>query len=296
MNVRPYFLSLCMVMGIVTSSEAADVPASLDKPGCIKSLKEMPEDIATLDALLKENKLQEFYKKGRELNLKIHLEVEDLASIREFFWLSYYVTFAPLFPFEDCDCRTTASFNDNMDLHLLRHIFDYFLTIARNDLDHFADHQSTLKRKELAHLFSLYAARMLYKVRGAYAHDLPEREKIAQKNFRKALVERREKAVTQEERLDPFGAKVGRLSRNLDNKIVANKGRNVYIEYTVKQMERDFVPTLVELFPGKKGEVIKYIRMAGYQGEEINDLVDRTLGRDSTTEFMYKGRGKKDAK
>ena len=32
------------------------------------------------------------------------------------------------------------------------------------------------------------------------------------------------------------------------------------------------------------------------QGGEINDLVDRTVGRDSTTEFLYKGRGSKDAR
>ena len=82
----------------------------------------------------------------------------------------------------------------------------------------------------------------------------------------------------------------------LEHKIVANDGRNMEIKNTVERMEEDFVPTLVRLFPGKKGEVIKYIRMAGYQEGEINDLVDRTVGRDSSTEFLYKGRSKKDAR
>ena len=81
-----------------------------------------------------------------------------------------------------------------------------------------------------------------------------------------------EKATTLEEKLDPFGAETGRMARNLDNKIVANDGRNMEIKNTVERMEEDFVPTLVRLFPGKKGEVIKYIRMAGYQAVSYTHL------------------------
>lgn len=286
---------LSLFMGIVVSSHASDFPVRLEKPSSIKSLSDVPEEIKTLDVLLKEKKIVEFYKKSRELHLKSYPDSEDIASVREFFWLAYYVSFAPLFPFEDYDCRTMASFNDNIDLRLLGNVFNRFLKIARNDLDEFTT-QQPLKRKELAHLFSLYAARMLHRVRDAYVDDLPEREKAAQRDYKKALAERRENATTLEEKLDPFGAETGRMATNLNNKIVANDGRNMEIKNTVERMEEDFVPTLVRLFPGKKGEVIKYIRMAGYQEGEINDLVDRTVGRDSTTEFLYKGRSKKDAR
>lgn len=44
------------------------------------------------------------------------------------------------------------------------------------------------------------------------------------------------------------------MARNLDNKIVANDGRNMEIKNTVERMEEDFVPTLVRLFPGKRGK------------------------------------------
>lgn len=286
---------LSLFMGIVVSSHASDFPVPLEKPSNIKSLSDVPEDIKALGVLLKENKLEEFYKKSREWHLKSYPHSEDIVSVRKFFWLAYYVSFAPLFPFEDDDCRTTASFNDNIDLRLLGDVFDRFLKIARNDLDEFTT-QQPLKRKELAPLFSLYAARMLNRVRNAYVDDLPEREKVARQNYQKAVVERMEKATTLEEKLDPFGAESGRMATNLNNKIVANDGRNMEIKSTVERMERYFVPTLIRLFPGKKGEVIKYIRLAGYQGGEINDLVDRTVGRDSTTEFLYKGRSCKDAR
>lgn len=293
MKMQSYLLSL--FLGIVISSNASDFSVPLEKPSSIKSLSDVPEEIKTLDILLKEKKIVEFYKKSRELHLNSYPDSEDIASVREFFWLAYYVSFAPLFPFEDYDCRTMASFNDNIDLRLLGNVFNRFLKIARNDLDEFTT-QQPLKRKELAHLFSLYAARMLHRVRAAHVDDLPEREKAARRDYKKALAERRENATTLEEKLDPFGAETGRMATNLNNKIVANGGRNMEIKNTAERMEEDFVPTLVRLFPGKKGEVIKYIRMAGYQEGEINDLVDRTVGRDSTTEFLYKGRSKKDAR
>ena len=61
-------------------------------------------------------------------------------------------------------------------------------------------------------------------------------------------------------------------------------------------MEKDFLTMLVNCLPGKRGEVVKYIRLAGYKDNEINGLIDRTVGRDAKTEFLYKGRSKKDAR
>ena len=57
--------------------------------------------------------------------------------------------------------------------------------------------------------------------------------------------------------------------------------------------EKDFMILLVDLFPGKTGEVRKYIKMAGYTDQDIHALVDRTVGRDRETEFLYKGRSKR---
>ena len=69
--------------------------------------------------------------------------------------------------------------------------------------------------------------------------------------------------------------------------------RNITAKFNLKFMEKQFMEKLVENFPGKKADVIKYIRMAGYQDDEIGDLVDRTVGREAKTEFLYKGRNKK---
>lgn len=61
-------------------------------------------------------------------------------------------------------------------------------------------------------------------------------------------------------------------------------------------MGTDFVPTLIELFSEKKAKVLQYIRMAGYEDNQIDELTNRTVGRDSTTEFLYKKRRKHDAR
>ena len=75
------------------------------------------------------------------------------------------------------------------------------------------------------------------RVRNAYVDDLPEREKVARQNYQKAAAERMEKATTLEEKLDPFGAESGRMSTNLNNKIVAYDGRNMEIKSTVERMD-----------------------------------------------------------
>lgn len=35
--------------------------------------------------------------------------------------------------------------------------------------------------------------------------------------------------------------------------------------------------------------MVKYLKKAGYADQEIGDLIDRTVGRDGKTEFLYKG-------
>ncbi len=56
-----------------------------------------------------------------------------------------------------------------------------------------------------------------------------------------------------------------------------------------KRLEPAFVEMLVRFYPGQAGEVVKYLKKAGYADQEIGDLIDRTVGRDGKTEFLYKG-------
>ena len=55
-------------------------------------------------------------------------------------------------------------------------------------------------------------------------------------------------------------------------------------------MEKIFVPMLVKYFPDQAGEVVKYIRKAGYGDGEVLDLIDRTAGYNSNTAYLYQGK------
>ena len=81
-----------------------------------------------------------------------------------------------------------------------------------------------------------------------------------------------------------------RRSFNFNGKVTLNGNRNSNIPPCVEHMERQLVQTLVTLYPGKKGEVMKYIKLAGYENAAAYDLIDRTVGHDAKTEFLYKGR------
>ena len=55
-------------------------------------------------------------------------------------------------------------------------------------------------------------------------------------------------------------------------------------------MEKRFIPMLVKYFPDQAGEVVKYIRKAGYGDGEVLDLIDRTAGYNSKTAYLYQGK------
>ena len=42
-----------------------------------------------------------------------------------------------------------------------------------------------------------------------------------------------------------------------------------------KRLEPAFVEMLVRFYPGQAGEVVKYLKKAGYADQEIGDLIDR---------------------
>lgn len=48
---------------------------------------------------------------------------------------------------------------------------------------------------------------------------------------------------------------------------------------------------LVRFYPGQAGEVVKYLKKAGYADQEIGDLIDRTVGRDGKRSFYIRAAG-----
>ena len=66
--------------------------------------------------------------------------------------------------------------------------------------------------------------------------------------------------------------------------------RNDVFKDEVKGLEKSFMKLLVSEFPGQYGKVANFILEAGYSKEDIPGLIDRTVGRDEKTDFLYKGK------
>ena len=75
------------------------------------------------------------------------------------------------------------------------------------------------------------------------------------------------------------------------NNLVTFSSRNQMLDtYVIRIMEKRFISMLVKYFPDQAGEVVKYIRKAGYGDGEVLDLIDRTAGYNSNTAYLYQGK------
>ncbi|WP_288927594.1 hypothetical protein [uncultured Akkermansia sp.] len=75
------------------------------------------------------------------------------------------------------------------------------------------------------------------------------------------------------------------------NNLVTFSSRNQMLDtYVVRITEKRFILMLVKYFPDQAGEVVKYIRKAGYGDGEVLDLIDRTAGYNSKTAYLYQGK------
>lgn len=66
--------------------------------------------------------------------------------------------------------------------------------------------------------------------------------------------------------------------------------RNEVFKDEVRDLEKSFMELFVSVFPGDYASIQEVILDAGYSKEDIPNLIDRTVGRDSKTDFLYKGK------
>lgn len=66
--------------------------------------------------------------------------------------------------------------------------------------------------------------------------------------------------------------------------------RNEVFKGEVKDLEKSFMKLLVSVFPADYAKVQELILETGYSKEDILSLIDRTVGRNNKTDFLYKGK------
>ena len=133
--------------------------------------------------------------------------------------------------------------------------------------------------QELLHLFASYSAGLLKTVRDSYDPDL--KEKIRKMQFQPTKGD---------------DAETGRIKFDFfDAKRIVKDNRNGPLPNRIKWMEEWTIDRFLHYFPNQPRDVERYIRMAGYRGEEeIDELIYRTVGRVPESECLFKGdRGKR---
>lgn len=261
----------------------------LPLPDSVPALKIPHQEKKEFLSLIRGKELPECYQELRKkMNVFSQKGAGDIAGedARQLSWIFYAVASMDVFPLNYDENTPKDGLYDNMDYALKVRIVER-MSVLSLDVSGIAS-RCGVKRKDLGRIWSEYGAAVLKTFRDQYDPELDRKQAKMKEEYDKMSAVRTWELV-QERKLSLFGGGDPR-SRYYSNKLLANKKRNDSCRfYLEKRLEPAFVEMLVRFYPGQAGEVIKYLKKAGYADKEIGDIIDRTVGRDGRTEFLYKG-------
>ncbi|MGN0815793.1 MAG: hypothetical protein ACI4P2_03475, partial [Akkermansia muciniphila] len=210
----------------------------------------------------------------------------NAEDVRVLSWIFYVVVSADAFSWDYDENTPKDGLYGNMDYELKTGVVRWMSSLSW-DISGIVS-RCGVKRKELCRIWAEYGAAVLKTFRTQYDPELKQKQARMKEEYDKMSAERTLRLV-QERKLSLFrGADPRSIYYN--NKLLSNEDRNKNCKYHLeKRLEPAFVEMLVRFYPGQAGEVVKYLKKAGYADQEIGDLIDRTVGRDGRTEFLYKG-------
>ena len=261
----------------------------LPLPDSISAFKTSPQEKKEFLSLLHEKELPDCCREARKrLGAFSSKGAGDVNAddVRVLSWIFYAVSSMDVFPLNYDENTPKDGLCDNMDYNLKVRVVEWMSVLSR-DISGIVS-RCGVKRKELCRIWSEYGAAVLKTFRTQYDPELKRKQARMKEEYDKMSAARTWELV-QARKLSLFG---GGDSRSLyyNNKLLANEKRNSLCRFFLeKRLEPAFVEMLVRFYPGQAGEVVKYLKKAGYAYQEIGDLIDRTVGRDGKTEFLYKG-------
>ncbi|MEI3558134.1 hypothetical protein [Akkermansia massiliensis] len=182
-------------------------------------------------------------------------------------WSFYFICGAPLYKV-DVTTGDSWPYDDNDDLSAKSGVASFIYTVNIEE----ASNITGIPERQLKKLGAVYFSSIIKTLRDGYVHGFNEKvDKLIEQAF-----------VT-------FKDDFHQVQNNQSN-ISIQQSRNNMIEFFIPTLEEEFVEMLVKYYPSHANEVIKYIKLAGYQDDEISKLIDRTVGRTSKTEYLYKGK------
>lgn len=265
----------------------------LESPACIDQYKQPSATIRELSGLLKAMRLKSFYNGAREHALTFSLTTQDNidTELKEKIWNYYLVASAPLFTYKTYrEIEPDVDMDDERaDIHRKSGaclLMEKYIRLVRDT----PKIKEPVKKQIIRCLFLPYYARILKQYKNAQEPNPYQRDAEGnpvpplsdkEKEFRKRELERIKRLPVQE---------VLKLMREGSRHRSFIETRNEVFKDQVKELERSFMKLLVSAFPGNYGKVQELILEAGYSKEDIPSLIDRTVGRDNKTDFLYKGK------
>lgn len=289
----------------------SDLPVPLDAA----ILKDQSSWAARLGVLLQQGKREEFYQQAKQAldefrNKRNDRQELDEKEKHDFLWLFYWVAQVRLLVMDSDEDVAWARGSRDLDYDVKR---DALGSIAISWFDsYFPDDKQTRR------LRATYAAVMIRDFLGQYRSeefvrapkDEPDEwsEELNAKQY--AIRVETAKNSPFDKNRDPDDPEYKKecmewqidLDRQLQEpwveynnkrtKYVAQSSRNSSLKGYIaphQHGEKSFVQMLVRLFPDSALDVRKYLLEAGYGKDELDGLIDRTVGRSAETEFLYKG-------
>ena len=239
-----------------------------------------------LKSLLEQNDLKAFYQHAKTVLTAINKLQHDGVMTREeacdMIWSLYLISGAPMYEAPDYDSVQPWPYKDerNNDIAAKSRVISALSIMDTKQMSrNLGIHEQRLK-----HLHAAYAAAIIKRLKSLHLPDFGKKETALKDE------------IIRFHPANPDGNVIGSDVKDYEwthkwNNLVTFSSRNsMYHSYVSKIMEKRFIPMLVKYFPDQAGEVVKYIRKAGYGDGEVLDLIDRTAGYNSKTAYLYQGK------
>ena len=239
-----------------------------------------------LKSLLEQNDLKAFYQHAKtvlsELNAMRRHGTMTREEACDMLWSLYLISGAPMYEAPDYDSVQPWLYKDERDNDIAAKsgvISALSIMDTKQMSRNLGIHEQRLK-----HLHAAYAAAIIKRLKSLHLPDFGKKETALKDE------------IIRSHPANPDGNVIGSDIKDYEwthrwNNLVTFSSRNsMYHSYVSKIMEKRFIPMLVKYFPDQAGEVVKYIRKAGYGDGEVLDLIDRTAGYNSNTAYLYQGK------
>ena len=284
-HVLHIIIFICLGWSL-SSAEGHSFDHELMPPDSIHIRRSAEGHAPLLKSLLEQNDLKAFYQHAKtvlsELNAMRRHGTMTREEACDMLWSLYLISGAPMYEAPDYDSVQPWLYKDERDNDIAAKsgvISALSIMDTKQMSRNLGIHEQRLK-----HLHAAYAAAIIKRLKSLHLPDFGKKETALKDE------------IIRSHPANPDGNVIGSDIKDYEwthrwNNLVTFSSRNsMYHSYVSGFMEKIFVPMLVKYFPDQAGEVVKYIRKAGYGDGEVLDLIDRTAGYNSNTAYLYQGK------